>query len=58
MQLFFLPVGILEVSDSKGRTTAGVVDDVFDDSLKRYDLRLSKNTVTGKKNIQERIPNR
>jgi hypothetical protein len=30
----FLPVGILEVSDSKGRTTAGVMDDVFDDSLK------------------------
>jgi hypothetical protein len=31
---FLLPVGILEVSDSKGRTTAGVMDDVFDDSLK------------------------
>jgi hypothetical protein len=32
---FSLPVGILEVSDSKRRTTAGVVDDVFDDSLKK-----------------------
>jgi hypothetical protein len=32
---FLLPVGILEVSDSKGRATAGVVDDVFDDSLKK-----------------------
>jgi hypothetical protein len=49
-----LPVGILEVSDSKGRATAGVVDDVFDDSLKK---KKKVNHLTGKKEKYTRTYN-